>query len=55
MATVIENMTGVQIKSPFFSDLKTLELFPDIQKVGHHPSGIGSHCCMELTGVGRVH
>ena len=51
MATVIENMTGVQIKSPFFSDLYSL-IF---QKVGHHPSGIGSHCCMELTGVGRVH
>ena len=34
MATVIENMTGVQIKSPFFSDLKTLELFPDISKSG---------------------
>ena len=55
MATVIENMTGVQIKSPFFSDLKTLELFPDISKSGTSAMRNRSHCCMELTGVGRVH
>ena len=34
MATLIESMTGVCIKSPFFNDPKTLELFPDISKNG---------------------
>ena len=34
MATLIESITGVCIKSPFFSDPKTLELFPDISKNG---------------------
>lgn len=34
MATVIDNMTGVHIQSPFFSDPKTLELFPDISQSG---------------------
>ena len=37
MATVIESMTGVLIKSPFFGDSKTLELFPDISKNGTSP------------------
>lgn len=37
MATVIESMTGVRIKSPFFGDSKTLELFPDISKKGTSP------------------
>lgn len=55
MATVIENMTGVQIKSPFLVILRPWNYSLIFQKVGHHPSGIGSHCCMELTGVGRVH
>ena len=34
MATVIDSMTGVRIQSPFFSDPKTLELFPGISQNG---------------------
>lgn len=34
MATVIDSMTGICVKSPFFSDSATLELFPDISKNG---------------------
>lgn len=37
MATVIDSMTGICVKSPFFSDSATLELFPDISKNGTSP------------------
>lgn len=37
MATVIESMTGVCIKSPFFNSPKILEFFPDISQNGTSP------------------
>jgi len=37
MATVIKSMTGILIQSPFFSDPKGLEIFPDISQNGTSP------------------